>query len=212
MKYRVNAIRSKHLVDSKEEQMTDEIWQAIVNNDINFDDQFFYAIKTTGIFCRPSCKSRVPIKENVRIYKTALQALSANFRPCKRCKPTEERLPEYEWVDLITKYIENNYKELLTLQTLADMCHGSPYHLQRTFKRIKGVTPTQYVQNIRIQKAKQYLLKSDIQIEAIAMKVGMSNTSYFITLFKKMTGCTPSEYRRLQRNRSKVEVIPNKSK
>lgn len=184
------------MADSEAECMTDEKWQAIITNDASFDDQFFYAIKTTGIFCRPSCKSRIPKKENVCIFKHAAQALSANFRPCKRCKPTGERLPDHEWVDIITQYIDNHYCEPITLQTLADMCHGSPYHLQRTFKRVTGMSPAQYVQQLRIHKAKEQLQNLNIGIMDVAISVGMPNVSYFCTLFKKMTGSTPGEYRR----------------
>lgn len=83
-----------HGVLTDENLMTNEKWQAIIDNDASYNNQFFYAVKTTRIFCKPSCKSRVPKKENVRIFSNAKQALQANFRPCKRCKPTNENLPE----------------------------------------------------------------------------------------------------------------------
>ncbi len=95
----------------------------------------FYAVKSTGIFCRPSCKSRIPNRNNVRIFHHAEQALSENFRPCKRCKPNGITLPNEEWVEQIKDYIEKHYDESLTLDMLAEMCHGSPFHLQRTFKK-----------------------------------------------------------------------------
>ncbi|WP_245376020.1 bifunctional transcriptional activator/DNA repair enzyme AdaA [Paenibacillus eucommiae] len=174
------------------------MWQAIISNDASYDGQFFYAVKTTGIFCRPSCKSRPPKKENVGFFHTAEQALSAKFRPCKRCKPTGQRLPDDEWVALVTEYINKNYMESLTLDILADICHGSPYHLHRTFKKIKGVTPVEYIQQIRIGKAKEQLLSSEQSIAEVGVSVGLSNTPYFITLFKKKTGHTPASYRQLQ--------------
>lgn len=74
------------------ESITVEMWQAIVQNDSSYDDKFYYGVKTTRIFCRPSCKSRPPKIENVRIFQNVQQALSENFRPCKRCKPTGQRL------------------------------------------------------------------------------------------------------------------------
>ncbi|EKN68805.1 methylphosphotriester-DNA alkyltransferase /transcriptional regulator [Neobacillus bataviensis LMG 21833] len=183
---------------SSNEIMSDEKWQAIINNDDSYNNQFFYAVKTTGIFCKPSCKSRTPKKENVRIFQNAEEALSANFRPCKRCKPTNERLPDNEWVALITEYIDKNYTEKLTLETLAEISHGSPYHLQRTFKKITGNTPVEYIQEVRINTAKKYLLQSGRTVSEIAKMVGISNTPYFFTLFKKMTDATPAHFRQLQ--------------
>ncbi|MDZ5606368.1 bifunctional transcriptional activator/DNA repair enzyme AdaA, partial [Bacillus pseudomycoides] len=153
--------------------------------------------KTTGIFCRPSCKSRTPNKNNVRIFLNAQQALSEKFRPCKRCKPNGLKLPDEDWVTQIIKYIENNYRQPLTLEILADMCHGSPYHLQRTFKRMKGITPLEYIQQIRITKAMQYLTDTNQTIMEIGFAVGVPNTAHFATLFKRKTGYTPTEYRKM---------------
>lgn len=179
------------------EQITDEKWQAIINNDSTYNHQFFYAVKSTGIFCKPSCKSRVPKKENVCIFQNAEQALRANFRPCKRCKPTNEKLPDSEWVELITAYIDKNYTEKLTLESLATICHGSPYHMHRTFKKIKGITPVEYIQRVRLHEAKQLLMQTNKAIGDIAICVGMMNTPYFITLFKKKTGLTPAQFRQM---------------
>lgn len=187
--------------------LTDELWQAIVGNDASYDGKMIYAIKTTGIFCKPSCKSRMPNRENVYIFENAEEALSANFRPCKRCKPTNERLPDHEWVNQITKFIDMNYNETLRLQTIAEMCHGSPYHLHRTFKRIKGITPVEYIQQLRMNKATNLLIYTDQTIAGIGAKVGMFNTTYFITLFKKNTGHTPKDFRQKNRDNNDTEVL-----
>ncbi|QOT00394.1 methylphosphotriester-DNA--protein-cysteine methyltransferase family protein [Brevibacterium sp. JNUCC-42] len=207
-----DSIHNENKIDIDKKRLTDEKWQAIIHNDASYNDTFFYAVKTTGIFCRPSCKSREPKKENVRIFQNAEEALSENFRPCKRCKPTGQRLPDVEWVAQITEYIDTNYSETLTLETLADICHGSSYHLQRTFKRIKGMTPVEYIQHTRINKAMTYLIHSDQAISDIAMIVGMPNTPYFITLFKKITGQTPNKFRQLNRNTQTVELLQSGNK
>ncbi|MBY8912083.1 bifunctional transcriptional activator/DNA repair enzyme AdaA [Bacillus sp. YC2] len=179
--------------------LTEEKWNAIIHNDSSYDGTFFYAVKTTGIFCRPSCKSRVPNKENVVVFQTADEALAEHFRPCKRCRPNGLRLPDEEWVTQITEYIDSHYHESLTLETLADMCHGSPYHLQRTFKKIRDTTPNEYIQNIRVATAERLLKLTDKTVTEIAMAIGISNTSHFATLFKKKTGSSPTEYRKSQR-------------
>ncbi|WP_036698234.1 bifunctional transcriptional activator/DNA repair enzyme AdaA [Paenibacillus taiwanensis] len=177
-------------------QLAEEQWQAIITNDGTYDGKFIYAVTTTGIFCRPACKSRPPRKENVCIFQNAEQAAASGFRPCKRCKPTGQRLPDEEWVEQITQYIETHYSDTLTLAVLADMCHGSPYHLQRTFKRIKGLSPIEYAQHIRITKAAAYLQHTDRSVSEVARLAGIPNIPYFITLFKKKTGHTPTEYRK----------------
>ncbi|WP_223829561.1 bifunctional transcriptional activator/DNA repair enzyme AdaA [Paenibacillus arenilitoris] len=180
--------------------LTEELWEAIVRNDASYDGRFIYAVETTGICCRPSCKSRVPNKNNVRVFRSVGEALSAGFRPCKRCKPTGEKLPDQEWVAQISACIDRNYNEALTLDVLADMCHGSPYHLHRTFKRIKGMTPVEYIQQTRVSRAIDYLTRSNKSVADIASTVGLPNTPYFITLFKKKTGHTPADFRRINRN------------
>lgn len=177
-------------------RLSDEQWQAITNNDQSYDDVFIYAVKSTGICCRPSCKSRDPKKENVRIFKDVEEALSEGFRPCKRCKPGGIRLPDEEWTIQIQEYIYANYHKPLSLEVLADICHGSPYHLQRTFKRIIGLTPTEYIQQVRISNAMKELTAHNKSIAEVGCAVGLSNTSYFITLFKNRTGQTPKQYQK----------------
>jgi AraC family transcriptional regulator, regulatory protein of adaptative response / methylphosphotriester-DNA alkyltransferase methyltransferase len=175
--------------------ITEEQWQAIITNDASYDHVFLYGVCSTGIFCRPSCKSRNPKKEYVRIFKDTQHALAEGFRPCKRCKPCQLRMPDEEWVLQIKTYINKHYHEPLTLALLADHCHGSPYHLQRTFKRITEMSPADYIQHVRIKHAKWELIQTSCSIAEIGVKVGLPNTSYFITLFKQQTGKTPKQYR-----------------
>lgn len=177
-------------------KLTDERWQAIIYSDSTYDDVFIYAVKSTRIFCRPSCKSRIPKKENVHIFDDVKQALAEGFRPCKRCKPAGLHFPDEEWVIQIREYIDAHYNEQLSLARLAEVCHGSSYHLQRVFKRISGISPVEYIQQVRISKALQELRITEKTIEEIGVKVGLPNTSYFITLFKRKMGQTPKQYRR----------------
>lgn len=178
-------------------QLTEERWQAITHNDKSYDDLFIYAVTSTGICCRPSCKSRNPKKENIRIFNDVEEAIANGFRPCKRCKPGGKRLPDEEWIVQIKEYINANYQNPLSLEILAEMCHGSPYHLQRTFKRIVGQTPMEYIQHIRVTKAMKKLQNVEKSIAKIGLEVGFPNTSYFITLFKNKTGYTPKQYQKI---------------
>lgn len=177
----------------------DEQWAAIAGNDGAYDGKFFYAVATTGIFCRPSCKSRLPHRHNIGYFATVAQALAARYRPCKRCKPSGQRLPDEEWIAQATDYMDLNYSKPLQLQHLAEACHGSPYHLHRTFKKVLGITPTEYIQAARITAAKRLLGSSpDLPVSDVGKAVGLPSTPYFITLFKKRTGFTPAGFRESQ--------------
>ena len=174
---------------------TQEEWIAITSNNRSYDGKFIYAVTSTGICCRPSCQSRSPKFENIRIFQNIEAAIEAGFKPCKRCKPSGLRIPDEEWVTQINDYIEQHFHEHITLDILADACHGSPYHLQRIYKKVTGNTPLDYIQHQRMEKAKLLLKTTDQKVEQIGQVVGFSNTPYFITLFKKFTGITPRKYR-----------------
>ena len=116
--------------------VSDEQWQAVVDNDASYDGHFLCS-ENNRDFCRPSCKSRVP-KEKTLAFENTKQALAANFRPCKRCKPTGQRMPDEEWIAFVTEYVDSHYEEKLTLEVLALLSHGTPYHLHRTFKKSRA--------------------------------------------------------------------------
>lgn len=176
-------------------ELTDELWQAIIENDEGYDGKFFYGVQTTGIFCRPSCVSRQPNREHVKLFRTSAEAAQAGFRPCKRCEPTEAKPPNESWVEAAAYWLETHYAEQLTLELLAEAMHRSPYDLQRTFKRIKGVSPAAYLLNIRMNRAKRLLAGSDRSVADVGGAVGIRNAAYFTAIFHKHTGMTPTEYR-----------------
>lgn len=99
----------------------------------------------------------------------------------------------------VVQIIEKSYRDPLSLQALADRCHISPFHLQRTFKRIKGVSPAEYILQKRIEKAVDLLAHSERSIAEIASMVGIANAEYFASLFKKKTGQSPTSYRQMKR-------------
>ncbi|MGO1060226.1 bifunctional transcriptional activator/DNA repair enzyme AdaA [Planococcus sp. FY231025] len=187
-----------------------DYWNAICTNDAAFDDEFFYGVESTGIFCRPSCRSRMPKKENVRIFKNAYAALGAGYRPCKRCKPEGLNLPAAEWVEQITEWLDHHYTEPATLQRLAEISHGSPYHLQRLFKRFKNVSPSEYVQKLRLEKAEELLKSDTLSVAEAGHQAGFGNTPYFITLFRKTRGMTPGQFRTAQKLAEGAECHGNR--
>jgi len=129
----------------------DEIrWRAVVARDVTFDENVFYSVKTTGVYCRPSCAARRPNRANVRFYDTATEAEQAGFRPCKRCKPTGPSLAQYhaEKVMQACHIMDTDEKEP-TLDELALAVGMSPYHFHRIFKAAVGVTPKAYAVALR---------------------------------------------------------------
>lgn len=181
--------------NEKKYSLTHERWEQISQKSDGLDYDFFYGVKTTRIFCRPSCKSRVPRKENIEIFLKTEEALAQGFRPCKRCKPLNEQVPHEEWVDQIKSYIERCYKEPLSLFQIAEECHGSPYHLHRIFAKQLGLTPIEYLEKTRLNNGRRLLEETQLSIGEIARRSGFSSNSHFSTRFKKKSGQTPTEYR-----------------
>ena len=120
-----------------------EYWEAVRSRNRAFDGVFVYAVRSTGIYCRPSCPSRRPQREHVQFFGSPAGAEQAGYRACRRCQP-EKRTPDepnLALVQRICRYLSEPRDQLPTLDELAQEFHLSPYHLQRTFKRIVGVTP-----------------------------------------------------------------------
>lgn len=131
-------------------------WKAVVSNDSSADGAFYYAVKTTGVYCRPSCTCRLPNRANTEYFATCAEAEAAGYRACKKCRPTETSKVEGIEQKIIhaCRIIEAS-EESLTLDRLAMLVHLSPYHFHRLFKKIVGVTPKQYAarhQSLRFQK------------------------------------------------------------
>ena len=119
-------------------------WQQLCERDSSA--RFFYAVATTGVFCRPECKSRRPLRENVRFFETAAAAQAAGFRPCKRCRPNASRR---EPLDEIRAHIEANLDRAVSLAELGRIAGMSPFTVQRMFKQEMGVSPLQYQRSLR---------------------------------------------------------------
>ncbi|AZB43138.1 helix-turn-helix domain-containing protein [Bacillus sp. FJAT-42376] len=180
-----------------EKELFNAIYEVILSRTDVFDGKFYVGITTTKIFCRPSCRSRTPKRENVRVFGSIHEAKKAGFRACKRCKPEVpgENGPDAELAKNLKAFIQSHYQEALTLNSMAAELAISPYHLLRVFKRMTGVTPSKYLQDYRMQEGKNLLSIDAKPIAEIAAETGFSSPSHFSSLFKKSAGCTPQEYR-----------------
>lgn len=180
---------------------TDEQWVAIATNDKAYNERFLYAVHSTKICCKPSCPSRLPHREKVCIFTSLEMAMKEGFRPCKRCRPENVRLPNEEWVALINAFLETHYMYDVTLDKLALRFHGSKFHLSRMYKEVTGVTLTQHVTQLRLREAKQLLHDTTLRIHEIAARVGFHSSAYFVAVFKQQELQTPKQYQLKVRNK-----------
>ena len=168
------------------------MWRGLSGGDASLDGVFFYAVRTTGVFCRPSCKSRPPNRENVLFFQTADEARAAGFRPCKRCRPD---LPDYRPVRDIAEAAKAALDEGKSLDTLG----VSPRRLSAIFREAYGVTVSAYAGELRLGEAKRLLAQTDEKIVDIADALDFGALSAFYRFFKKGAGKTPAAYRREHR-------------
>ncbi|HYB04126.1 MAG TPA: Ada metal-binding domain-containing protein, partial [Nitrososphaerales archaeon] len=135
---------------------SDEMWGAVLARDSKFYSSFVYAVKSSKIFCRPTCPSRKPLRENVEFFSAPAQAQTAGYRPCSRCKPEsgEEVPANVLSMQKVCTFIEENYASKISLKQLAEIAGQSPFHFHRSFRKVTGVTPRQYLEEIRLKHAK----------------------------------------------------------
>jgi AraC family transcriptional regulator of adaptative response/methylated-DNA-[protein]-cysteine methyltransferase len=169
-------------------------WTAVVNHDVSADGAFFYAVKTTGVFCRPSCASRLPRRENVDFFASADEARAAGYRDCKRCQPGG--LPrELAIVNRACAALDADPQQRMTLAQLSEAVHVSPFHLQRLFKRVVGVTPRQY-QAAQRGAALRDALQRGADVTRATVDAGFGSPSRMYDTASAELGMAPSTYRR----------------
>lgn len=173
------------------------LWQAVLAREAQFDGAFVYAVRTTGIYCRPSCPSRKPAWRNVDFYPLPEVAEQAGYRPCRRCRPDllDEVDPRVEQARRVCRYIEAHVDEPLTLEALGEQFHTSPNHLQRTFKEIVGISPQQYAEACRMGQVRIALRRGDGIAEA-AYGAGFGSLSRLYDKAGGQLGMTPGTYQR----------------
>jgi AraC family transcriptional regulator of adaptative response/methylated-DNA-[protein]-cysteine methyltransferase len=172
---------------------TETAWAAFSTRDRAHDGRFVVAVRSTGIYCKPSCPARHPRRENVRFYRDPAAAREAGFRPCLRCKPDEvgrDRIAVARAVALIEAA-----EETIPLDALAARVGYAPHHFPRLFKRATGVTPAAYARGLKARAAARALASEDSVTSAI-YEAGYSAPSRFYEGGARRLGMTPSAWRR----------------
>jgi AraC family transcriptional regulator of adaptative response/methylated-DNA-[protein]-cysteine methyltransferase len=175
--------------------VSDPRWAKIVARDKAADGSFYYSVKTTGVYCRPSCPARLARPENVQLYSTTAEAEAAGFRPCKRCKPDQPALAQqYAALVASTCRFIAEAEEAPDLETLARRAGMSRYYFHRIFKAVTGVTPHDYVVATRSQRVREQLEQSGTVTEAM-YDAGYNSSGQFYETSSDILGMTPSHYR-----------------
>ncbi len=170
---------------------------AVMANDGAFDGQFFYAVKTTNIYCRPSCKSRTPNPQNLLFFQTAAQAQAAGFRPCKRCRPD---LPDYRPAQALAQtmraVIEETYRDKPAMFERLKRLPVSQKRALEVFRAAYGETPGAVADGLRIAEARRLLAQTDTPILDVSLALGFESLSAFYAMFGKVMEQTPAAFRR----------------
>jgi AraC family transcriptional regulator of adaptative response/methylated-DNA-[protein]-cysteine methyltransferase len=171
-------------------------WAAVMRRNAAADEQFYYSVSTTGVYCRPSCAARLPRREHVQFYATRAEAEKAGFRPCKRCRPDEAPRAERQAAAIAKacRLIEGS-DELPGLDLLAETAGLSRFYFHRVFKQITGLTPKAYAAAHRASRVRDELTRSSTVTEAI-YEAGFQSSGRFYAASSQMLGMTPSDFRK----------------
>lgn len=175
---------------------TDErCWQAVCERDARADGQFVFAVLTTGVCCRPTCRSRRALRENVRFYPDVATAQAEGFRPCKRCQP-EKSDPQQQKVEKVAAACRLLEQETpMTLEALARQAALSPFHFHRLFKSVTGMTPKAWQQAWRARRLRE-ALGQGAKITDAALSAGFPDNSSYYQQADAALGMTARQFRR----------------
>ncbi len=173
------------------------MWKAVARRERESDGRFVYAVTSTGIYCRPSCPARRPRRENVVFFAVPDAAERAGYRSCHRCRPAQVAQPDAAAASMLRTcgLIESDPWERPTLASLAAAVGLSPYHLQRTFKRVVGLSPRQYAEAARLERFKALLRKGDSVTSAL-YEAGYGSSSRLYEKSNRGLGMTPAVMRK----------------
>ncbi len=174
----------------------DPRWAAVAARDPAADGRFFYSVRTTGVYCRPSCAARTPKPANVAFHRTTADAERAGFRPCKRCKPDQPPLAVQHAARIadLCRFIESA-ESAPTLAALAQRAGLSAWHLHRLFRQITGVTPRAYAAAHRAERMRRALDRS-ATVTAAIYDAGYGSNGRFYAESDRVLGMTPTRYRK----------------
>lgn len=171
-------------------------WNAVLARDARCDGEFVFAVSSTGVYCRPSCPARRPRRENVQFFVRPAEAEHAGYRACLRCRPKSfSGNTESDGVKAICRFIEQHLDEPLTLDRLGKEFQQSPFHLQRRFKAVLGISPREYADSCRLRLLKRNLQAGDSVTRAM-YDAGYGSSSRLYERTASQLGMTPDKYRR----------------
>ena len=169
-------------------------WEAVLGRDQAQDGQFVYAVTSTGIYCRPSCPSRRPLRNRVQFFSDPDSAEAAGYRACLRCTPRAELAPARQQIERAREYLDQHWDETVTLERLSQVTRLSRYHLQRAFKQVIGLTPKGYASIQRLKRMKSRLKEGDT-VSRATYEAGFGSGSRAYEHARKGLGMTPGTYR-----------------
>lgn len=177
---------------------TEIFWKAVQNNDARFNGAFVYGVDSTGIYCKPSCSSRLPKRENVHFFDSSITAENKGFRACLRCQPKNETAnPQAEIVLRACEILER--EEQISLEDLGAELNLSAAHLQKIFKEIIGVSPKKFAEMKRLEKFKAEIKKGN-DVTSAMYDAGFNSSSRLYENVAEKLGMTPKTYARKGKN------------
>ncbi len=172
----------------------EERWQAALAKDRRYDGAFVTGVHSTGIYCRPSCPARAPLRKNVRFYATSKDAENAGLRPCKRCSPDAQSAEEACVLAAIAAIREAGERgRAMTLDQLADLTGYTPTHFQRLFKRTVGLSPAAFAKALREERVRE-ALSAGLNVTEALSGAGYGGSKQFYTSTKGRLGMAPSDW------------------
>jgi len=192
----INVLPSLAMAPTMKPKDESRQWQAVLERNSAEDGKFVFAVSSTGIYCRPSCPSKRPRRENVTFYPAPQEAEQAGYRACLRCRPrSASGNAQVEMVKAVCRYIEQHLDEPITLSRLGSEFRQSPFHLQRQFKRVLGVSPRAYADSCRLNQFKSQL-RAGHSVTRAMYDAGYSSSSRLYERTASQLGMTPDKYRR----------------